>query len=124
MKSKLLQLFLIIAIFLIGSLSIKAQTNNDVLGNWNFKAPYGGSGYTSGILEIKKDSVIMTFTGMGYKYPSSSFKSEDGTLTYNIYVEGTEVFCTLKIENETKITGNAIWDSGETPLILTKKIEP
>jgi hypothetical protein len=121
MKSKILQLFLIISVFLIGSLSTNAQIKPAYFGNWSFDAPSAPDGYTYGIIEIKKDSINTSFTLLNYEVPSTWVKAKNDSITYKAIVDGTDVLFSLKIENETNIKGNAVWSDGETQMILKKK---
>jgi hypothetical protein len=123
MKRKILQLLLIISISLIGSLSTTAQVEVAYLGNWSFVAPTAPDGYTFGIIEIKKDSINTYFTELKYKIPSIWIKVKNDSITYKAIVDDTDVLFSLKIENETNIKGNAIWDDGETQMILKKKMD-
>ena len=121
MKSKILQLFLIMSVFLIGSLSTNAQIKTAYLGNWSFNAPSAPEGYTYGIVEIKKDSVNTFFMESKFKFPSFWIKVKNDSITYKVMVDGTDVLFSLKIENEANIKGNAVWSDGETQMILKKK---
>jgi hypothetical protein len=114
-------LFLIISVFLIGSLSTNAQIKPAYFGNWSFDAPSAPDGYTYGIIEIKKDSINTSFTQLNYEVPSTWIKAKNDSITYKAIVEGTDVLFSLKIENETNIKGNAVWSDGETQMILKKK---
>lgn len=121
MKNKILQLFLIISVFLIGSLSINAQIKPAYFGNWSFDAPSAPDGYTYGIIEIKKDSINTFFTQLNYKVPSTWIKAKNDSISYKADVGDADVLFSLKIENETNIKGNAVWSDGETQMILKKK---
>lgn len=123
MKSKILQLLLIISVSLIGSLSTTAQVKAAYLGNWSFVAPTAPEGYTYGIIEIKKDSLNTSFTELKYKVPSIWVKVKNDSITFKAIVDDTDVLFSLKIENATNIKGNAVWDDGETEMILKKKMD-
>ena len=123
MKSKILQLLLIISVSLIGSLSTTAQVKAAYLGNWSFVAPTAPEGYTYGIIEIKKDSLNTSFTELKYKVPSIWVKVKNDSITFKAIVDDTDVLFSLKIENTTNIKGNAVWDDGETQMILKKKMD-
>jgi len=123
MKSKILQLLLIISVSLIGSLSTTAQVKAAYLGNWSFVAPTAPEGYTYGIIEIKKDSLNTSFTELKYKVPSIWVKVKNDSITFKAIVDDTDVLFSLKIENTTNIKGNAVWDDGETEMILKKKMD-
>lgn len=119
MKSKILRLFLVISVLLIGSLSTNAQIKKAHIGNWSFDAPTAPEGYTFGIVEFKKDSVFTTF--MNSEYPSTLIKAKKDSIIYEVNIDGEIVLFSLKINKKLKGTGNAVWSYGETIIILTKK---
>ena len=100
--------------------SINAQSISDFIGSWDFNAPTADYGYEKGIMEIKKESVVTTFTGNSLKYPSDWVKYESDTFKFNMDVDGTYVKCFLKVEDASNLKGYAEWDMGETTLILTR----
>jgi len=116
-------LLLIMSLLLFGSLSAKAQIKSTYLGSWSFSAPTAPEGYTYGIIEIKKDSVTTFFTGLNYKVPSIWIKFKNDSITYKSLVDDAEVLFSLKIENQTSIKGDAVWDDGQTQMILKKKTD-
>jgi hypothetical protein len=122
MKNKILQLFLILPVLFIGSLSANSQTKNTFIGSWNFEAPTAPESYTSGIMKIQKDSVITTFTGRKYKFTSIWVKIKMDSLTYKVNIDGDDVLFSLKVDNKNKITGNAVWSSGETLINAAQNI--
>jgi len=123
MKSKILQLSLLISVLLIGSLSTNAQIKTAYLGNWSFEAPSAPDGYTYGIIEIKKDSINTSFPELNYEVPSFWIKVKNDSINYKAIIDDTDVLFSLKIENETNIKGNAVWIDGETQMILKKKTD-
>jgi hypothetical protein len=123
MKSKILRLLLIISVSLIGSLSTTAQVKAVYIGNWSFVAPTAPEGYTYGIIEIKKDSINTSFIESKYKFPSIWINVKNDSITYKAIIDDTDVLFSLKIENETNIKGNAVWNDGETQMILKKKMD-
>jgi hypothetical protein len=121
MKSKIPQLILPGLILFLASLSANAQIQDAYIGNWRFEAPSAPEGFTYGIIELKKDSVLMTFTDGNYKFPSNWTKEKNDSIIYESDINGTTVLISLKITDKLKISGNAVWNEGETLLILTKK---
>jgi hypothetical protein len=121
MKRKILQLFLLVPILLLGSLSTNAQIKPDYIGNWKFEAPTAPEGFTYGIIALKKDSVIMEFTDGANKFPSNWVKVKSDSIIYESDINGTIVLFSLKINDKLKITGNAVWSEGVTLMNLTKK---
>jgi hypothetical protein len=126
MKTKILQLFLIIPVLLTGSLTAKGQnTQIDKLhtGKWSFDAPTAPDGYTFGMMDLKKDSVIMTFVNANDKYPSSWIKVKADSLIYSTVIDGEDVLFSLDITNNDTIKGNAVWSDGQTKMIIKRKPE-
>ena len=121
MKSKNL-LFVLFAMFLLsGSLCLNAQVKKSYQGKWNFETPTAPEGYTSGIVTMKKDSSYMRFAGGYYTYPSSWLKPKSDSIIYESNIDGEIVLFSLKIKDKTNIAGDAVWSSGQTVMILTKK---
>jgi len=121
MKSKIIRLFLVMSVLLIASLSVNGQIRKAYTGNWSFDAPTGEGGFYNGIMDFKKDSILITFTGDNYKYPSTWVKAKRDSVIFEINIQGEDVLCSLKIENRKNMKGNAVWGFGETVLILKKE---
>ncbi|MDO9339072.1 MAG: hypothetical protein Q7T72_00930, partial [Bacteroidales bacterium] len=98
------------------------------VGTWKFEAPYAPEGYTSGTiavgLEEQKYSTTMVFTGSEYKLTGEKVKVANDSVSFSIYLEGQDIKVMLKIENETKMSGKAVYTEGEVPLSLTKNLDP
>ena len=124
MKRNLLKALLILLLVIGGTHTTDAQIPEKFIGSWEFNAPTAGSGFETGIMEIKKDSVITTFTVVLYKIPSFWVKYESDTLKFNFDVEGESVYCYCTAEDASNLKGYAEWSLGETILILTRsKVE-
>lgn len=121
MRTKALQIFIIISIFLMFSNRAEAQIKKEIIGSWNFKCPYAPEGFDSGIIDIQKDSVFTTFVSITYKFPSTWIKVRKDSLLYNVNINGDDVLYSLKLENKDTINGKAKTSYGESPLILSKK---
>jgi hypothetical protein len=121
MNRKIFQLFLLVPIFLFGSLSSNAQVKTASVGSWSFEAPDAPEGYTYGILDLKKDSAFMTFSNATSRYPSNWIKVRNDSIIYQTDINGTIVLFSLKIIDKQKIAGNAVWSDGETSMNLIKK---
>ena len=121
MKSKILRLFIVVSVLFIVSLSANGQIKRAHVGNWNFNIPTEVSGFSNGIMDFKKDSIIITFTGDTFKYPSTWVKVKKDSVIFEINIQGEDVLCSLKIENRKNIKGNAVWSFGETIVILKKE---
>jgi hypothetical protein len=120
MKSKTLRLLVVISVLIIASHSVMAQINKTYTGNWSFTAPSAPDEYMSGVIELKKDSAIITFTDMSYRFPSNWVKVKNDSLLFETTINNDAVLFSLKLDKK-NITGNAIWSEGETQMILTKK---
>jgi hypothetical protein len=119
MKSKFLGFLLILSVFNLQQYSASAQSIHDLVGEWNAEAPDAPAGFNTSIMKITADSVFTTFTGETYSYGSTSVNYKNDTLSF--VIGGLGVLCTLKLENKGKLSGNAVWDEGESRLFLTKK---
>lgn len=117
--------FFLFIVFGISYLS--AQSKLNPAGTWKFAAPYAPEGYDSGTIIIgsvdKKDTATMSFTGNEYKIPCENLKIKKDSVLYSLYLEDQDVRIYLKIENDTSMTGKAVYSEGEVPLILTKAAE-
>jgi hypothetical protein len=123
MKSKTLQFIITGIILFLFIQPGTAQIKKDFTGNWTFEAPSAPDGYTLGLISFKKDSAIMSFAGANYTFPASWVKAEGDSLKFETYIDGTTVLTLLKLSDEKKLTGKAVWEGGETQMILTKKEE-
>jgi hypothetical protein len=121
-KAILLVLFVVFCLpFVIGQNSPKKASH---VGNWKFEAPYAPEGYTSGAISIgqadQKYTADMSFAGSEYKFTGEKVKAVKDSLSFMIYLEGQDIRVILKLENEMKMSGKAIYSEGEVPLTLTK----
>lgn len=123
---KIIALFIIL---LFSASAISAQSSGKkkaVTGRWNYDAPYAPEGYQTGAIEIvfaeNKYSTSISFTGSDYKIDGEKTKVENDTVSFIVYVESEQVTISLKLENESKMTGKAVYSQGEIPLTLTKEI--
>jgi hypothetical protein len=115
-------------LFILCSLPVLTAQNNQVksdpVGTWKFEAPNAQEGYTSGTivfgLDDRKHTVNLSFAGSEYKLPGENVKAVNDSVLFSIYLEGQDIKVMLKIENETKMSGKAVYSEGEVPLTLTK----
>jgi len=121
MKIKAILHFSLIIILLSLSFSASGQVNTSQIGNWTFEAPTAPEGFNYGVIEFKKDSVLMQFTDGQYKLSSNWVKVKNDSIKYESTVDGTSVLFSLKVVDKQKISGNAVWEGGETSMILTRK---
>ena len=122
------KLISIIALVTLSFSVLSAQSPNvkkDPVGKWKFEAPYAPEGFTTGTIDVgyadQKYSATMLFTGAGYSYNGEKVAVRNDSLFFMIWVEGTDVNVTLKLEDNTKMTGNAVYYEGNVPLSLTRE---
>lgn len=105
--------------------AINAEQQKNPAGQWKFEAPDAPEGFTSGTmivsLEGNKNAVSMVFNGTGYKFNGEKVKVENDSLFFSIYVEGDDVAVSLKMSDQTKMTGKAVYFQGSLPLTLIKQ---
>jgi hypothetical protein len=121
MKSKKIRSIFVIGILLCLSTLSNGQVKKEHIGIWKFEAPTAPAGFTSGIYEVRKDTVFTQFTSENYRFPSEWAKSNYDTLSFLVNINGDDVHCILITENDTSMKGNAVWSSGETVLTLIKQ---
>ena len=125
---KTLSFIVLMLFFCISGISAqRASSKKEPVGKWKFDAPYAPEGYTKGTIEIgladSKYSASMSFTDMGYSFPGEKISLRNDSLFFMIWIESTDVNVKLKIEDNTKMTGNAVYYEGTVPLTLTRDIE-
>jgi hypothetical protein len=113
---------LLTGIFLItGFYPLMAQQKVSFSGDWNFEAPAAPEGYNRGVVTFEKDSSFIIFSDGYYVYPSNWLEVKGDSILYESDIDGMIVLFSLKIDEKTKISGNAVWYDGESSLNLTKK---
>jgi hypothetical protein len=119
MKKRML--YLVVTGFLgLVSLVTFAQIQKTYTGDWKFEAPDSPEGSTFGIVTLKKDSAIMTFDGYE-KFSSSWVKVKKDSIIYEVDFGDTKVVFSLKVnDDDNTMSGKAVWDEGETPILLSK----
>ncbi|HKK41468.1 MAG TPA: hypothetical protein VJ963_03585 [Bacteroidales bacterium] len=125
MKRKTITLFVIL---LMAVCAVNAQDKakkQSPAGTWKFDAPYAPEGYTNGLITVvfenSKPKTTMSFAGYDdYKIPGENVKATGDSLMFSVYVENQDVKVLLKMEDEAKMTGKAIYFEGEIPLTLTR----
>jgi len=124
---KILYPLIIISLFTISAVAQQGnKQNGKFFGTWKFDAPYAPEGYQSGTIvvaaEEKKPVATMSFTGNEYKIPGEKVIANNDSVNFSIYLEGQDIKVLLKVENESKMSGKAVYSEGEVPLILTKVV--
>jgi hypothetical protein len=98
-----------------------ALINEIYTGDWKFEAPNAPEGSQKGNVVIKTNAVVMSFDEF-MQFPSEWLKVRNDSIIYEVAFDDTTVRFSLKVTDANKMTGKAVWDDGETPVILTKKI--
>ncbi len=122
---------LVIVLFIVFNLPFLTAQNNQVknnpVGTWKFEAPYAPEGYTSGTIVVgfteQKHTTTMSFTGSDSILPGEKVRAMNDSVLFSIYLEGQDIKVMLKMENESKMSGKAVYSEGEVPLTLTKMLE-
>ncbi|OFY66988.1 MAG: hypothetical protein A2V64_05970 [Bacteroidetes bacterium RBG_13_43_22] len=124
------KIFPVLVLLVLCVSAVSAQSANgkkDPVGKWKFDAPYAPEGYTSGTIDIgfaeEKYSAAMAFNDIGYSFTGEKVIVRNDSLLFMIWIESTDVNVGLKIEDKTKMTGNAVYYEGTVPLTLTKEPE-
>ena len=103
-----------------------SQGKKSPVGKWKFEAPFAPEGYNTGSIEISfakdKYSTAISLTGADFIIPGNKTKVENDTLTFSVMIDTEEVVVSLKAENDTKMTGKAVYSEGEIPLTLTREV--
>jgi hypothetical protein len=117
----------LIVIALLSLPMLKAQksyTKDNCAGTWKFDAPYAPEGYNSGTIVVspseQKHTTTMSFTGNEFKFQGENVKAEKDSIQFSVYIQGEDVKVMLRVENDTLMSGKAIYSEGEVPLSLKR----
>lgn len=124
MKSKILT-FVLLSIMSVGAVTGQNNVNkSNPVGTWKFDAPYAPEGYNTGTIVVANESnkytTTMSFGSGDYKLPGEQVKAVKDSVLFSIFLEGQDIKVFLKQENESKMTGKAVYSEGEVPLTLSK----
>jgi hypothetical protein len=119
MKAKILRYILAVILCVYGTFLVNAQSVDSLIGDWNAEAPEAPAGFNTSVMTITQDSVFTIFTGESFPYGSISMNFKNDTLSFEI--GGLNVLCTLRVEDKARLSGNAVWEGGQSKLILTRK---
>jgi hypothetical protein len=119
--------FIMIAILSVSLLKAqKSNVKDGCAGTWKFEAPYAPEGYTSGTIVVstaeQKHTTTMSFTGNEFKFPGDNIKAERDSIQFSVFIQGEDVKVLLKVENDTLMSGKAIYSEGEVPLSLKRSV--
>jgi len=124
---KIIPLILLVTLFssVLSAQSVKIK--KDPVGKWTFDAPYAPYGYTTGAVDIgfedQEYSVKMSFTEIGYSFEGENITVRNDSIFFDVWIEGNSVSNTLKIEDDTTITGIAVYFEGTVPYTMKKYLE-
>jgi len=121
---------LFIVLFIVFNLPFLTAQNNQVrnnpVGTWKFEAPYAPEGYTSGTIVVgfkdQKHTTTMSFTGSDTLLSGEKVRALNDSVLFSIYLEGQDIKVLLKMENESIMSGKAVYSEGEVPLTLTRQL--
>jgi hypothetical protein len=124
---KIVFTYLTVSLFAFCAVSAQTEsTKNSPVGKWKFEAPAAPEGYNSGRISISfagnKYSASISMVGSDYAIPGDKTVVKNDTVTFTVFLEGTEIAISLKTESDTKMTGKAVYIEGEVPLMLTKEL--
>ncbi|MGA2407236.1 MAG: hypothetical protein ABSF81_10875 [Bacteroidales bacterium] len=123
---------ILIILFIVFNLPVITAQNNQAksnpFGTWKYEAPYAPEGYTSGTIVVglneKKPTVAMSITGSDTILLGKNVKTINDSVLFLANLEGQDVKVMLKIENDSAMSGKAVYSEGEVPLTLTKILAP
>ncbi len=122
------KIFPFIMLIIFCSSAGSAQSTNgkiDPVGQWKFDAPYAPEGYTSGTidfcLEEVKYTASISLTNLDYNLTGEKVRIQNDSLYFFIWIDTDSVSVNLKMNDNSTMTGNAVFSEGVIPLTLTKE---
>jgi hypothetical protein len=116
MKLNVKSLILIITVLTVVSISVSAQSKNDLIGKWDAFIPSAPPEFQKTVVRITRDSVLMSMDGVNFA-PAKTMEFKNDTLKYEMNEGSFE----LTFESKSKMKGIASWAAGKSELILTKR---
>ena len=124
MKSLVVKNGIVLGLFLalvVGN-AFASGKEKELVGTWNYEAPYAPYEYSAGKLIFEKNGD--EWTGKikigEYEIPMRNLKVEHNKITFGAYVEGEYVSIEGTIEKN-KITGKASYSEGEIDVTAEKE---
>jgi hypothetical protein len=119
---------IVIILLVVFSLPVLMAQNNHIknnpVGTWKFAAPYAPEGYNSGTIVVdlneKKPTATMSVSGSDSILLGENVKTINDSVLFSVYLEGQDIKVMLKIENDSTMSGKAVYSEGEVPLSLTR----
>jgi hypothetical protein len=123
MKKRTALLLLLFAILSVLPQSIYAAKKFNPVGKWEFNVPDAPYGYNNGKFEVKiiddLYSVSINFDGMDYKFEGEMVFFDNDKFSFNLYLEGVDVYMAFTFSDKDKMRGVATYTEGE--LIMSAK---
>jgi hypothetical protein len=123
MKSKMLQIIIIISTVFSISLPAAAQMKRIYIGSWNFECTLAPEGFNKGRIDIQNDSIFTTYSSKIDRFPSLWVNTDGDTIIYIVEVNGENVLYRFCSAGKDRLTGTAETPLGTSLLVLTKKEE-
>jgi len=120
MRSKVLYFAITALLFFPVTLITEAQIEKNLAGNWKFEAPNAPHGSTDGLIIISADTVMMVFPDSP-KFPSDWVRVKGDSIIWETTFEKDKVKFMLKVMDDQNMNGKAVWDEGETPVMLRRQ---
>jgi hypothetical protein len=124
MKSKLLSVVILSVLAFFAFTAQTTDKSKNPVGTWKFEAPYAPMGYQAGTINVaieeNKYKADMAFSGSDSKVPADNIKAANDSIQFTVFVEGQDVRVKLKLEDNSKMSGLAVYSEGEVPLTLSR----
>lgn len=127
MKKAFFTILFFFSILTVISAQDAASQKKNPVGNWKFEAPYAPQGYNNGSIIVvsaeNKLSATMSFDSMQYQFPAEKVKAVADSLYFSINLEGQSVDVSLKLTDDSNMTGKAVYSEGSVPLTVKRIAE-
>ncbi|MCD4768912.1 MAG: hypothetical protein K8R35_01940 [Bacteroidales bacterium] len=127
MKTKKSGIILIGLLITFVTLGAATASEFDPIGKWKFSAPDAPYPYGTGMFEVKIDGedfgVTLSMPDVEYKLHGESVKFEDSVLSFNLFIDGVDVFLSMKFIDKDKLSGRAVYFEGAISLTANRDKE-
>lgn len=131
LKLNIMKIISLFILFFVLGLSLLTAQNSQVkkspVGTWKFEAPYAPEGFTSGTIVVAQTgqnyTTTLSFTGNENKITGDKVRLEKDSLLFSVYIQGEDVKVIVKIEEEAKMSGKAVYSQGEVPFTISRKLD-